>query len=200
MTSVNRNQNFILFQGELYYKPKRITNHVWVGSRATAADPVFLKKNDIKFIVNCSKDIPKYTDIPMLRVPVNDSAQDAEKMGKFLKMAALAIRDVTRYNGNVLVHCYAGMNRSATVTAAYLMTIKGLTAQQAIDIIKKKKPETFTPMNFRPALKSYEETLKKNGVIGKKPATKTVNKTVNKTAKKEPFRNAKKNTVVKKKR
>jgi len=192
MTSVNKNQNFILFQGELYYKPKRITNHVWVGSRATAADPVFLKKNDIKFVVNCTKDLPKYTDIPMLRVPVNDSAQDAEQMGKFLKMAALAIRDVTRYNGNVLVHCYAGMNRSATVTAAYLMTIKGLTAQQAIDIIKKKKPETFTPMNFRPALKSYEETLRKNGVIGKKPAPKPV--------KKENFRNAKKNTAAKKKK
>ena len=192
MTTTNRNQNFILFQGELYYKPKRITNHVWVGSRATAADPAFLKKNNIKFIVNCTKDLPKYTDIPMLRVPVNDSPQDAEKMGKFLKMAALAIRDVTRYDGNVLVHCYAGMNRSATVTAAYLMTIKGLTAQQAIDIIKKKKPETFTPMNFRPALKSYEETLKKNGVI--------VKKTANKNVKKEPFRNAKKNTTVKKKK
>ena len=192
MTSVNRNKNFITYQVELYYPPKRITNHVWIGSRATAADPVFLKKNDIKFVVNCTKDLPKYTDIPMLRVPVNDSPQDAEKMGKFLKMAALAIRDVTRYNGNVLVHCYAGMNRSATVTAAYLMTIKGLTAQQAIDIIKKKKPETFTPMNFRPALKSYEETLKKNGVIVKKNA--------NKNVKKEPFRNAKKNTTVKKKK
>jgi len=168
------NNNFITYQGELYYKPKRITNHVWIGSRATAADPVFLKKNNIKFVVNCTKDVPKYSDIPMLRVPVNDSPTDTEKMGKYLKMASLAIRDVTRYNGNVLIHCYAGMNRSATVTAAYLMTIKELTAQQAIDIIKKKKPETFTPMNFRPALKSYEEMLKKNGVITKKPTPKNV--------------------------
>jgi protein-tyrosine phosphatase len=193
MTTVNKNKNFITFQGELYYPPRRITNHVWVGSRATAADPVFLKKNEIKFVVNCSKDIPKYSEIPMLRVPVNDSPQDTEKMGKFLKMASLAIRDVTRYNGNVLIHCYAGMNRSATVAAAYLMTIKGLTAQQAMDIIKKKKPETFTPMNFRPALKSYEETLKKNGVIAKKPTAAAKN------AKKENARkmvkrpNAKKN-------
>jgi protein-tyrosine phosphatase len=108
-------------------------------------------------------------------------------MGKYLKMASLAIRDVTRYNGNVLIHCYAGMNRSATVTAAYLMTIKELTAQQAIDIIKKKKPETFTPMNFRPALKSYEELLKKNGVIAKKPAPKNV-------------KNIKKNTTANKKK
>ena len=187
------NNNFITYMGELYYKPKRITNHVWIGSRATAADPVFLKKNNIKFVVNCTKDIPKYSDIPMLRVPVNDSPTDAEKMGKYLKMASLAIRDVTRYNGNVLVHCYAGMNRSATVTAAYLMTIKGLTAQQAIDIIKKKKPETFTPMNFRPALKSYEEILKKNDVIAKKPTPKNV--------KKENFKNTvKKNNTANKKK
>ncbi|AGE50122.1 dual specificity protein phosphatase 16 / mitogen-activated protein kinase phosphatase 7 [Acanthocystis turfacea Chlorella virus Canal-1] len=49
-------------------------------------------------------------------------------------------------------------------------------------------------MNFRPALKSYEEMLKKNGVISKKPVAPKI-------VKKENFRNnAKKNTTEKKKK
>jgi protein-tyrosine phosphatase len=158
-------KNLIEYNNKLFYKPKQITNHVWVGSRATAADPAFLKKNKIKLIVNCTKEVPKTSDIPMLRIPVDDAPGDSAKLEKNLSLAATAIRDVTRYGGNVLIHCYAGMNRSATVCAAYLMTIKGMTAAEARAEIKKKKPECFTPMNFTTALKNYEKTLKKNGII-----------------------------------
>ena len=172
----NKNKDFIQFNGELYYKPKRITNHVWVGSRATAADPEFLKKNKIKLVVNCSKDIPKYSQTPMLRIPVNDSPTDVDKMAKYLPMATTAIRDVTRYGGNVLIHCYAGMNRSATVCAAYLMLIKSMTAAEAMKVIKQKKPECFTPMAFKPALLDFQKKLESNGMIKKKkPANKSKN-------------------------
>lgn len=172
-------KDLIEWQGQLYYKPRRITNHVWVGSRATAADATFLKKNNIKLVVNCSKDIPKFSDIPMLRVPVNDSGSDAEKLGKYLNLAATAIRDVTRYNGNVLIHCHAGMNRSATVCAGYLMTIKGMTAKEAMETVRKAKPETFRPMNFKSSLTNYEKQLRANGIIKdkkKKTNTNTKNK------------------------
>ena len=165
---MNDRKNFIEWKGQLFYKPKRITNHVWVGSEATAADASFLKRNKIKLVVNCSRDIPKYSEIPMLRVPVHDDAGDAKKMEKNLALAATAIRDVTRYKGNVLIHCRAGMNRSATVCAAYLMTIKGMTAKEAMDAIRKKKSETFRPFNFKSSLINYENKLRENSVIKKK--------------------------------
>lgn len=157
--------NMIEWKGLLYYKPKKITNHVWVGSEATAADPAFLKKNNIKLVVNCTADIPKYSNIPMLRVPVHDAAFDADKMAKYLGVSSMAIRDVTRYKGNVLVHCRAGQNRSASVTAAYIMTIKGITAREAMDIVRSRKCETFRPSNFTSSLKAYEKKLIENGVI-----------------------------------
>jgi protein-tyrosine phosphatase len=172
-----KNKDLLEWQGQLFYKPRRITNHVWVGSEATAADGTFLKKNKIKLVVNCSKDIPKYSDIPMLRVPVHDAAFDAGKMGKYLALASTGIRDVTRYKGNVLIHCRAGMNRSATVCAAYLMTIKGMTAKEAMGAVRKAKPEVYHPMNFKPALTDYEKKLRTNGIIKNKN---TVNKKNNK--------------------
>ncbi|AGE59056.1 dual specificity protein phosphatase 16 / mitogen-activated protein kinase phosphatase 7 [Paramecium bursaria Chlorella virus OR0704.2.2] len=172
-------KDLIEWRSQLYYRPRRITNHVWVGSQATAADPAFIKKNNIKLVVNCSKDIPKFSDVPMLRIPVNDSPTDAEKLGKYLPLAATAIRDVTRYNGNVLIHCHAGMNRSATTCAGYLMTIKGMTAKEAMEAIRKKKPETFRPMNFKSSLTNYEKQLRANGII--KDKKKKTNKNTSNT-------------------
>jgi protein-tyrosine phosphatase len=163
------------WRGLLYYPAQKITKHVWIGSEKNAADPNFIKKHNIKLVVNCTADIPRYSQIPMLRVPVQDAAFDASKMAKYLSISSLAIRDVTRYGGNVLVHCRAGQNRSSSVVAAYLMTIKGITSTEAMRIIRSKKPETFRPMNFLPALKDYEKNLITQGVIKKK--TKPINKT-----------------------
>lgn len=169
-------KDLIEWKGLLYYPPKKITNHVWIGSEATASDKDFLRKHNIKFIVNCSADIPRFSDIPMLRVPVYDDASDANKMVKYFGISSVAIRDVTRYNGNVLVHCRAGQNRSSTVVAAYLMTIKKIGYTEAMKLIRARKCETFRPSNFTPSLKQWEKKLIENGVIKPK---KNINKSSN---------------------
>jgi len=184
--------DMIEWKGLLYYKPKKITNHVWVGSEATAADPVFIKKHNIKFVVNCTADIPKYSNVPMLRIPIHDAGFDADKMKKYLGVSSMAIRDVTRYGGNVLVHCRAGQNRSATVTAAYIMTIKGITAKEAMDIIRSRKCETFRPMNFLSSLKAYEKKLIANGIIKPKKSKETFIVKKNVKSVKKPKKNTKK--------
>jgi len=173
-------KDLIEYKGLLYYPPKKITNHVWIGSEATSADKDFLRKHNIKFIVNCSADIPRFSDIPMLRVPVYDDPSDASKMIKYFGISSVAIRDVTRYGGNVLVHCRAGQNRSSTVVAAYLMTIKKIGYVEAMKLIRARKCETFRPSNFTSSLKQWEKKLVENGVIKpKKKVNNTVNNTVN---------------------
>ena len=42
--------------------------------------------------------------------------------------------------GGVLVHCQAGMSRSATVVAAYLMQTMDLDPMSAVNMIKEKRP------------------------------------------------------------
>jgi protein-tyrosine phosphatase len=176
-------KDLIEYKGLLYYPPKKITNHVWIGSEATAANKDFLKKHNIKFVVNCSADIPRFSDIPMLRVPVYDDPSDADKMSKYFGISSVAIRDVTRYKGNVLVHCRAGQNRSSTVVAAYLMTIKKIGYVEAMKLIRERKCETFRPSNFTSSLKEYQKKLVENGIIklsnnkkNNKPNTKKLKK------------------------
>ena len=42
--------------------------------------------------------------------------------------------------GGVLVHCQAGMSRSATVVAAFLMQVLELGPVEAVEMIREKRP------------------------------------------------------------
>lgn len=149
-----------------YYPAKQIAPHVWVGSEYDAGNPAFWKRHDIRLIVNCTKDIPfSSKTIKGYRVPVDDAGDSAETMARYLPISSIVIHDVVRYGHNVLVHCYAGMNRSATVAAGYLMFSKGMSAQEAMAAIKSKKTECFSPMNFGSSLASWESKLRTTGHV-----------------------------------
>lgn len=145
-----------------FYQARRVAPNVWVGSRADAADPTFMRRNDIRLIVNCTRDVPMFFErtIKSYRVPVDDSPDDADAMARYLPIAALMIDDAVRYGHNVLVHCYAGMNRSATVAAAYLMFSRDMSAAQAVAAIRRVKPECFQPNNFASSLATWEAKLR----------------------------------------
>jgi protein-tyrosine phosphatase len=63
---------------------------------------------------------------------------------------------------NVLVHCAAGMSRSATVCIAYLIRYKGYSLNYALEICKKARPIVCPNKGFMEQLKVYENKFKIN--------------------------------------
>jgi serine/threonine/tyrosine-interacting protein len=63
-----------------------------------------------------------------------------------------ALRD----NKRVLVHCAAGVSRSATLVAAYLMLENNITAEEAINYIMRKRDCINPNDGFRSQLKEIE--------------------------------------------
>jgi protein-tyrosine phosphatase len=60
--------------------------------------------------------------------------------------------------GNVLVHCQAGINRSNLTAAIVLMKWKGLTAAQAIDMLREKRgPLVLANRTFENYLRRLDE-------------------------------------------
>jgi protein-tyrosine phosphatase len=53
------------------------------------------------------------------------------------------MNEYIRKNEPVLVHCYAGMQRSCAVVACYLIKYYGVTPSVAMDHIKKNRPVAF---------------------------------------------------------
>ena len=63
--------------------------------------------------------------------------------------AAIAfIKDAVKRGGGVLVHCYAGVSRSATCVIAYLMQEREMTFEDAFTFASKHRPVIFPNMGF----------------------------------------------------
>lgn len=67
-----------------------------------------------------------------------------------------AFIDRGRASGGVLVHCYAGVSRSATLVAAYLILRRGMTLQEALDTLRAARPTVQPNPGFLAQLRALE--------------------------------------------
>jgi len=58
-------------------------------------------------------------------------------------------------DGAVLVHCYAGISRSATIVIAYLMIKRGMVYEEAIRFVQKKRSFICPNKGFLKELEKY---------------------------------------------
>ncbi|XP_065913708.1 dual specificity protein phosphatase 22-like [Dysidea avara] len=57
--------------------------------------------------------------------------------------------------GSVFIHCMAGISRSVTITAMYIMLVTSLSHEQALTIIRQCRPQAGPNIGFRTQLKDY---------------------------------------------
>jgi dual specificity MAP kinase phosphatase len=101
-----------------------ILNHnkkpfLFLGDMHNAYDRQDIDSNNIKYIINCTDDIPnKYDDIIYLRIPVYDNS--GEDISVYFDKAISFINEARDNDQSILVHCMAGVSRSATIVIEYL--------------------------------------------------------------------------------
>jgi protein-tyrosine phosphatase len=142
---------------------------LWIGNRESSMDRDFLSKEKIISVFNCTKTLPFEPTIKrQFRVPLDDNLQAEEIRNMELWAMEIAYKITTelsaaRAKGEaVLVHCHAGMQRSAGSVAIYLIATQGLTTDQAVALIKEKRPIAFKPaINFERAIRGFEATFEK---------------------------------------
>jgi predicted protein tyrosine phosphatase len=66
--------------------------------------------------------------------------------------------------GNTLVHCYAGVSRSATVCIAYLMKHQGVTFEEAFRTVKESRPQVGPNFGFLGQLQTFERQLQSSAI------------------------------------
>lgn len=143
------------------FPPRQILSRVWIGGYDTARNSDFMRRHNIGLIINCTRHIDSsFSDsIPTYRIPIDDSPEWTGVLRSHIEgVVEVMHRTLTRTKKGILVHCHAGVSRSSTVVASYLILKKGYTAEGAIEYIRSKKPETFRPVPiFYPLLQSIEK-------------------------------------------
>ncbi|XP_053546776.1 dual specificity protein phosphatase 8-like [Bombina bombina] len=138
----------------------RILPHLYLGSQNDVMNQEVINQNGITHVLNVSYSCPKPVFIPdnhFLRIPINDSY--CEKILPWLSAAVDFIEKVELLNGKVLVHCLAGISRSAAVAIAYIMRSMGLSLDDAYRFVKEKRPSISPNFNFLGQLLEYEMGL-----------------------------------------
>jgi dual specificity phosphatase 12 len=140
---------------------------IWLGNKQAALNDKWLKEKNITVVFNASKDIPFSPRIQkQYRIPVDDNLQAEEIRNMTLWSHEAVYKVMKEHNeGNtILIHCFAGMQRSAAIVGMYLIAKKGMTWNQVIPYIQGIRPIAFRPQaNFKDSLisfyKSYHEDI-----------------------------------------
>lgn len=61
-------------------------------------------------------------------------------------------------DGNVLIHCLAGMSRSVTVAVAYIMSVTNLNWKEALKVVRAGRAVANPNTGFQRQLQEFEET------------------------------------------
>jgi rhodanese-related sulfurtransferase len=141
-----------------------IIKGIWIGNMASSQDSEFLIGKGIRAVFNCTKTIPFHEAVRnQYRVPVDDNLQEDEIRNMELWSFEIIYKlRLEHKKGPVLVHCHAGMQRSACVVAMYLIATANMKVEQAITYIQSKRPITFRPSpNFLRAIQGFERSFDK---------------------------------------
>lgn len=133
---------------------------IWLGDMNAAKDASFFKKFNIKAVINCTPDVPcAMPGVDYLQVKIDDSLQkkDIDKMKQAIPVAVSFLHqkhDIEKKT--ILIHCHAGMQRSATIVTAYLCKYYNLTLDQAINHILSRRRLAF---HYGKHLNFYESLI-----------------------------------------
>jgi len=107
-----------------------IIDHLYLGNYIAAQDRSFIINKEINLVINCSRniDFPLFYsnidyDFKYIRLSLNDSTDIIDQfiMQSSLPKLCKLIDNYCTNGLNVFVHCYAGIQRSATLILCYLI-------------------------------------------------------------------------------
>uniref|UniRef100_A0A8C4SCZ5 protein-tyrosine-phosphatase n=2 Tax=Erpetoichthys calabaricus TaxID=27687 RepID=A0A8C4SCZ5_ERPCA len=136
-----------------------ILSHLYLGALSDVNEEV-LQALGISHVMNVSRSCPQPPFLPEAhfhRVPINDS--HSEDLLPFLGGALDFIDLVLSQHGRVLVHCLAGVSRSAAVAIAYTMRHLGMTLDEAYRYVKERRPSISPNFNFLGQLQQFQSML-----------------------------------------
>ena len=138
----------------------QIIPRLWLGNFNSSQDINFIKKNHITVIINCTKDLPflNLNGIYKYRVPVHDNLQKEEiiSMTKWIGKILPIIEEHYKNGRSILIHCAAGMQRSAMIVLSFLYSHYEFDPKTALIKIRIKRPIVFLPyMNFGLSFRMY---------------------------------------------
>lgn len=129
----------------------------------SAASVAMMQQLGVTLVINATT-VTELTDTPLpaedtryLRIPVKDNRE--ANLERYFHEVADMIEEECKAGGVVLVHCVAGISRSASLCLAYLMKYHRMSLKDAYNHIKDKRPQIRPNVSFVKQLMDFEHKL-----------------------------------------
>ena len=129
---------------------------------SVVSDLEFLKDNGIEAIVSLTelplhKTLIEEFGFEYKHIPVADlTSPTQEQIEEFVTF----VNNLISSKKKIVVHCDAGIGRTGTMLACYLVN-KGRSAKNAITEVRKKRPGSIETMEQEETIENYEEKVQK---------------------------------------
>ncbi|XP_041642590.1 dual specificity protein phosphatase 2 [Cheilinus undulatus] len=136
--------------------PVELLPFLFLGSAIHSSRRETLMAAGITAVLNVSSTCPNFYEgeFEYLRLTVEDSL--AADIRACFSTAIAFIDSVKQNGGRVLVHCQAGISRSATICLAYLMHTQRVRLDEAFDFVKQRRQVISPNLAFMGQLLQFE--------------------------------------------
>ncbi|XP_017554250.1 uncharacterized protein si:dkey-175m17.7 [Pygocentrus nattereri] len=134
---------------------------LFLGNERDAQDLDLLLRLNIGYVVNVTTHLPLYhVDTGLVRykrIPATDNSK--QNLRQYFEEVFEFIEEAHQSGRGVLVHCQAGVSRSATIIIAYLMKHTLMTMTDAYKYVRGRRPVVSPNLNFMGQLLEFERDL-----------------------------------------
>ncbi|KAJ3756290.1 hypothetical protein EV360DRAFT_48232 [Lentinula raphanica] len=113
---------------------------LWIGGLPSAMDTENLKANKIYSVLSAMRGKISVHETFIKHQILLDDSEEEDILIHLLPAIAFIQSELDKGRG-VLVHCQAGIGRSATIVAAYLMHSRKMNVEEALGLVRKARPE-----------------------------------------------------------
>eukprot|EP01083_Nonionella_stella_P147818 467000_1 len=121
-----------------------------------------ISKKDINYVLHCCSSFFQHNYPSNIKEHSIDAADstDYNIVQKHSAECIAFVDQCRKQNGRCLIHCFAGVNRSVTMTVVYLMHYyPHYTLLQSIEHVVKRRPSVLYNKGFRKQLILYAHSL-----------------------------------------
>lgn len=138
--------------------PDEILPNLYLGCLLCARNRFSLQKLGITHILTIAEFKPYHPEIFSYRT-INIEDEASVDIFTHFEESVKFLEDAISSGGKVLVHCRAGISRSATMVAAYVMKHKKIPRDESIDFVRERRPRIFPNPGFYTQLGKWQSIL-----------------------------------------
>ncbi|EDQ91652.1 uncharacterized protein MONBRDRAFT_14600 [Monosiga brevicollis MX1] len=137
----------------------QVLSYLFLGSAVDASNLAALREHRITAILNITTDVPNtFADsLQYQQIPILDTSE--QNIQNYFEVAFEFINQAKQYGRNVLVHCQAGISRSAAFVIGYLMYERNMNLNDAHNYVSVCRSIISPNLAFMGELKEYEGKL-----------------------------------------